>query len=206
MDEDVGASGGDPSVAALQDHYLTAESRASMARDHLAEMAETQRKQAESVVAVITGLREGLRNSEMARISLDDDNRRLSAQNADLERELRIVHANYVRLSESYSSMVNVVENTHSSSVGLHQRIDAMLLQNDLGIPRHPQATQPGRVTQFREGVFSPAQPRAHMHDPRVPQMHQEPFFPPQQHEGDFHHYGQDHYATRPAPAHRIER
>lgn len=206
MEHDVEASGGDPSVAELQDFYLNAEGRAAIAREHLLEMAETQRKQAEAVVSVIQSLRDALRASETARLSLEEDNRRQAARIVDTERQLKLVHTNYARLSESYSSMMSIVENTHTDSLGLNQRIDAMLLQNDLGLSRHAPPAPARRVTEFRDGVFShPAVRQAHP-EPRQAQMHHDAYYAAPHHESEFTTYGHDTYATRPLSAHRNER
>lgn len=204
MEHDVEASGGDPSVADLQDFYLNAEGRAARAREHLTEVMEAQRKQAEAVVAVIKSLRETVRDSETARISLEDDNRRQSARIVELERQLKLVHANYGRLSESYSAMMSVVEDTHSSSIGLGQRIEAMLLQNDLGLERHAPHGPARRVTEFREGVFS--HPAARHPDHRPSEMLRDAHYRAPHHESEFTTYGHDPYAARPLSALRNER
>jgi predicted nucleic acid-binding protein len=206
MHHDVDAPVSDPSVAELQDFYLNAESRAVIAREHLSEMAETQRKQAESIVSVIQSLRDALRSSETTRLSLEEENRRQSARIVDTERQLKIVHANYARLSESYSSMMNIVENTHTDSLGLNQRIDAMLLQNDLGLARHAAALPVRRVTEFRDGVFSQQSARPAHPDSPPPQMHHDAYYTAPHQESEFTTYGHDPYATRPLSAHRNER
>nr|WP_250807684.1 hypothetical protein [Neorhizobium tomejilense] len=155
MDHDVDASGGDKSVEGVQDVFLISQHRASIARDHLAEMMERQREQAEAVVTMIQSLREQLRISETARLTIEDENRRLHDRNAEIERQMRHVQGNYNRLADAYNGMMQVVENTHTSSVGLTQRIEAMLLQNDLGIAPRPHASPVRRLEEFREGAFA---------------------------------------------------
>jgi hypothetical protein len=102
--------------------------------------------------------------------------------------------------------MMSIVENTHTDSLGLNQRIDAMLLQNDLGLSRHAPSAPARRVTEFRDGVFShPAVRQAHP-EPRQAQMHHDAYYAAPHHESEFTTYGHDTYATRPLSAHRNER
>jgi hypothetical protein len=190
MEHDVEASIGNPSVEELQDFYLNSESRAAIARDHLAEMMDAQRKQAESVVFVINSLRDGLKTSETARLSLEEEVRRLLARNSDLERQFKHVHTNYMRLSDSYSGMMRIVEDTHSSSVGLNHRIDSMLLQNDLGMTRQNPAAPARRVTEFRDGVFSQPAVRHGHPDVRHPETHRDAHYQhPAHHESEFNNW-----------------
>lgn len=197
MDHDVESPGGTPSVEELQDFYLNSESKAAIARGHLEDMIEFQKKQAATVVNVIHSLREGLRNSEKSRLLLDDENRRQAAQIVELERQLKHVHANFARLSTVYSAMMRVVEDTHANSVGLHQRIDAMLLPNELSID-HPVPTPSRRATEFRESVF----PQSHLNRP-----HREPHMPRLNdgHHSALHHTAYEHegYSSLSMPAHR---
>jgi hypothetical protein len=204
MEHDVEASGGDPSVADLQDFYLNAESRAALTRDYLAEMIDAQRNQAETVVAKFTAMTDALQASEKARIYLDDENRRQASRISELERQLKLVHVNYARLSESYSSMMSVVEDTHSNSIGLGQRIEAMLVQNDLGLDRHAPQGPARRVTEFRDGVF--AHPALRHPDQRPSEMLREVRHQAPHHESEFTTYGHDTYAARPLSALRNER
>ncbi|MDW9479025.1 hypothetical protein GOB57_10155 [Sinorhizobium meliloti] len=205
MEHDVEASGGDRSVEELQDFYLNAESRAAIARDHLMEMMETQRKQAESVVGVLKSLRDTVRVSESARISLEDENRRQASRIVELERQLKLVYTNYSRLSESYSTMMRFVEDTHSNSIGLNHRIDAMLLQNDLGIARQAPQAPAQRVTEFREGVFSqPAVRHAHPENRPSETLH-DGYYAPHA-ESEFTTYGHETHGHRPLSALRNER
>ncbi|MBY3433426.1 hypothetical protein HFN89_04630 [Rhizobium laguerreae] len=207
MEHEVEASGGEPSVADLQDLYLNSESQGAIARDRLSEMVDVQRRQAEAVVTVISQLREGLRTSEGARLSLEEENRRLAIRLVDLERQLKLIHSNYSRLTESYSTMMRFVEDTHTSSVGLNHRIDAMLLQNELGMSRDSSPAPARRVTEFRDGVFSHPAVRQHHPEVRHPEMHLGSYYQPApHHESEFTTYGHDTYAPRPMPAHRNER
>jgi hypothetical protein len=162
MDQGADPSGGENPVEGMQDNFLLSQHRASIASEHLSEMVERQRTQAEAVVALIGNLRDQVRASEMARLTAEDDNRRLLDRNADLERQLRLMQTNYERLSAGYNAMMQVVENTHTSSVGLNQRIEAMLLQNDLGISPRASAPPARRIDEFREGAF--AHPARHQH------------------------------------------
>jgi hypothetical protein len=207
MEHDVEASGGEPSIADLQDTYLNSESQGAIARDRLSEMMDVQRRQAEAVVTVITQLREGLRASEGARLSLEEENRRQGVRILDLERQLKIIHSNYSRLTESYASMMRIVEDTHTSSVGLNHRIDAMLLQNDLGMSRDNPQAPARRVTEFRDGVFSHPAVRQHHQEVRHPEMHLGAHYHPAPiHDSEFTTYGHETHAPRPLSAFRNER
>lgn len=170
MDNEAAPNGGDRSVESVQDFLLVSSHRATIAQDQLSEMVGKQRAQAEAIVDTINRLREQLRMSETSRLTLEDENRRLRDQVVDLDAQLRHVHDNYDRLSDGYSSMMQVIENTHTSSVGLTQRIEAMLLQNDLGIGhRNPLPPVP-RVEEFRQGVFAGhTTPTRHPVSPAVP-------------------------------------
>jgi hypothetical protein len=173
----------DPPIEALQDTFLMSEHRAAVATRQLAEMMEERRRQAEAMLAEIGALRENLRNSEIARLRADDENRHLSLRVADLERQLKHVHANFLRLSEGYSNMVRVVEDTHSASLALDQRIENMVLHNDIGLGRHVGPLQPARrVAEFQTDVFPGMLPRReerssappeYRHDPRFAQPHE---------------------------------
>ena len=202
MENDVEPNGAEPTVEELQDFYLNAQSRGAVARDHLSELVETQRRQAEAVVTLIETLREQLRASETARISLEDDNRRYLSRIGEQDRQLKHVHSNFARLSEGYSAIMQVVENTHTSSLGLHQRIDAMLLQNDLGIGNRATQAPARRVSEFREGVFAPQQRPLH-HEP-APQDYRQ--HDPYAGDGQYNSYGSEGYASRPMPSTRNER
>lgn len=201
MDQAAEPTGAEPTVEEIQDLYLNYHSRAAMANDQLTEMAEAQRQQAEAVVSVIQSLRDQLRASETARLTLEDDNRRLQSRVVDQERQLKHLHTNFARLSEGYSAIMQVVENTHTSSVGLTQRIDAMLLQNDLGIGQRGAPAPARRVSEFRDDVF------AHQQRP----LHVEPaphdYRPHAAYGGDqYPAYGSEGIASRPMPSFRNER
>jgi hypothetical protein len=173
-------------VEELQDFYLSSESRAALARNQLTEMMEHQKQQAELVVQTITRLREQLIASETARLQLANDNRILEENNNFLERELRLVRHNFERLNEGYTAMMSVVENTHTSSINLNQRIDAMLLQHDVSMQGQPPRTAP-RLAEFRDQAFGvrphPNHAVRHSHEAPQPMSHHHPY-PAHRHEG----------------------
>jgi len=202
MSNDVEPQGSDPSVEDLQDFFLSAEIRAQSAREHLAEIAENQRRQAEAVVTLVEHLREQLRASEAARIRLEDDNRRQSGRIADLEQQNRLVNANYSRLADSFSSFMRDVEDTRAHAVPLHKRIDAMLVQNDLGIGgRTPPPPSP-RIAEFRDSVFHHQSPRH-----QQPSEHRHPPYDGGDGYGnEFTSYGHERHMPHPQHAYRNER
>lgn len=163
------------------DFFDRTEHRASMAAGKIADMVASSRRQSQDIAEFARDMRDQIRASETSRLQVEEENRKLTKRLDDTLMELEVFKSNYRRLSQGFANLIRSLEETVENGAGLperlgvSERIDAMLLHNELRTaasadrfqPPHRVSSaaerffgHPPRQDDRREGMYASREPR----------------------------------------------